>query len=614
MKQGKTFRISLSVATIIFLSHSRIATPQESTPPSTIGEIVIFEDGMNQLVPSDAKIELLASGFEWSEGPLWIPDANGGSLIFSDIPRNSIMKWKEGEGFSLFMKPSGYTGVADYGREPGSNGLTLDQQGRIIFCEHGDRRISRLEKEGGKKTLADSYKGKRFNSPNDAVLKSNGDIYFTDPPYGLPEGIEDPRRELDFCGVYRLSLDGKITSLTKEMTRPNGIAFSPDEKILYVAQSDSEDPIIRAFDVKPDGTLGSGKVFYDFTRFIRKFPGGPDGLKVDQHGNLFATGPGGVYVITPEGKPLGRIHTGKRTSNCAWGDDGSVLYMTVDDTLCRIKTKTKGVRPHPILLTSNIRKGLILDLNADHGIKTANGRITSWENQADFKAKAFIATRDASHKKGTGHPMLKEKMAAIGGHNTVVFKRQELINFNENAFDHLITGSGHTWFAVMSVYAQVSGLKDVNSFFGNLKNGGKYEGFWAGLKDDNTLWIGSRNGITFGRWDQNNPQLLGPRLKENRYYVIAGRMGAGTGKVTIELFVNGTQPVASMPFPVNPNANSSKMAIGQERDATNHPGHESFDGELARLLMWERPLSNREFETVLSWLKKTYNVKELESR
>ena len=259
--------------------------------------------------------------------------------------------------------------------------------------------------------------------------------------------------------------------------------------------------------------------------------------------------------------------------------------------------------------SEGVRKGLILDLDADRGIKVVNGRVTSWKNQVDWKVKTFVATRDANHEKGTGHPKLKEKVAAIGGHNTIVFKRQELINSNEDAFDHLITGSGYTWFAVMSVYPQVSGLKDVNSFFGNWRNGGKYEGFWAGLKDDNTLWMGSRNGITFGRWDENNPQVPGPKLEENRYYVIAGRMGAGTGKVTIELFVNPEQvgkPVASKPFPVNPKANSSKMAIGQERDATNHPGHESFDGELARLLMWDRPLSSQEFKKALSLLKKTY--------
>jgi hypothetical protein len=284
------------------------------------------------------------------------------------------------------------------------------------------------------------------------------------------------------------------------------------------------------------------------------------------------------------------------------------VVLSVFFVMALAGTARLRAQSHPKAKIAIVRKGLILDLDADRGVKVVNGRVASWKNQADFKAKTFKATRDAGHKKGTGHPVLKEKVAAIGNHSTVVFRRQELINSNEDAFDHLITGSGYTWFAVMAVYSQVSGLKNVNSFFGNLRNGGKYEGFWAGLKDDNTLWTGSRNGITFGRWDQNNPQVLGPKLEKNRYYVIAGRMGAGTGKVTIELFVNRTSPVASKPFPVNPKANSSKMAIGQERDATNHPGHESFDGELAHLLIWDRPLSNKEFEQTFSFLKKTYEL------
>jgi gluconolactonase len=342
MRKIRKIRLSLLTVIMICLICLRSGMSEESANRSTIGEIIILDERMNELISPDSKIELLATGFEWSEGPLWIHDERGGYLIFSDIPRNSVMKWKEGEGVSLFMKPSGFTGVASYGDEAGSNGLTMDLEGRIIFCEHGDRRISRLEKEGGKKTLVDSYMGKRLNSPNDAVVKSNGDIYFTDPPYGLPKGYDDPRRELDYCGVYRLSTTGELTLLTKEMTRPNGIAFSPDEKVLYVAQSDPEKPIIKAFPVKADGTLSNSKVLYDFTSMIGKYPGSPDGLKVDKKGNLFATGPGGVYVITSNGELLGRLHTGKATANCGWGDDGSVLYITADDCLCRIKTNTKG--------------------------------------------------------------------------------------------------------------------------------------------------------------------------------------------------------------------------------------------------------------------------------
>jgi gluconolactonase len=310
----------------------------------TLGRIERFDPAADKLIPADAKIEVLASGFEWAEGPVWVK--SGGYLLFSDIPRNSVMKWKEGdgEGISLFLKPAGYTGQTLYGNEPGSNGLLIDGKGRLVSCEHGDRRVSVMELDGGKRTLVDNYQGKRLNSPNDAVFKSNGDLYFTDPPYGLPKGYDDPRRELDYCGVYRLTPSGEVTLLTTKMTRPNGITFSPDEKTLYVAQSDPEAPIWRSFEVKSDGTLGTDKVFFDASELARKHRGLPDGMKADAAGNLFATGPGGVLVLSPAGKLLALIYTGEATANCGWGEDGSTLYITADMYLCRIRLSTKGNR------------------------------------------------------------------------------------------------------------------------------------------------------------------------------------------------------------------------------------------------------------------------------
>lgn len=332
------YLFSISLCMLSFYATNLFSQDKNSYP--SFGEIHRLDAAIDNLISNDAQIEVLASGFEWTEGPLWIKDA--GYLLFSDIPNNSIMMWKEGEGASIFMQPAGYTGVTDYGYEPGSNGLLLDDKGRLVICEHGDRRISILTTNGGKKTLVDNFNGKRLNSPNDAVFRSNGDLYFTDPPYGLPERFNDPRRELEFCGVYRLTSAGKLELLTQEMARPNGIAFSPDEKTLYVAQSDPKQAVWKAFDVNPDGTLGNSSIFYDATSLADTLPGLPDGMKVDKDGNLWAAGPGGINIFNPQGNLLGRIDTGGIVSNCAWGDNGTVLYFTADDYLCRIKTKTRG--------------------------------------------------------------------------------------------------------------------------------------------------------------------------------------------------------------------------------------------------------------------------------
>ena len=339
------FYLSLITTGILALTGCRTTQP---LPPEIrthhgepFGSMEVIDPAFFTLIPAATPIEKLASGFDWSEGPIWIK--NGGYLLFSDVPSNTVYRWKAGQGVSVHLKPSGYTGATPRGGEPGSNGLTVDSEGRLTLCEHGDRRVGRIEKDGRHITLADRYQGKRFNSPNDVVYKSNGDIYFTDPPYGLVKNVDDPAKEISFQGVYRLKPGGEVTLLTDKVTRPNGIAFSPDEKTLYVAVSDPQMPVIMAYDMKTDGTIANGRVFFDAKALMlpnRK--GLPDGLKVDKNGNLFATGPGGVLVITAQGKHLGTILTGEATANCGWGDDGSTLYITADMFLCRVKTKTKG--------------------------------------------------------------------------------------------------------------------------------------------------------------------------------------------------------------------------------------------------------------------------------
>ena len=230
-------QVTFSISMLLIAASAALAKN-----PTTLGRVEKLDPAFDAIVDSTAKIEVLASGFTWTEGPVWVEDDRGGHLLFSDIPRNSIFRWSEKGGTELFMSPSGYTGATYYGLEPGSNGLTLDPQGRLTACEHGDRRISVLTKGGGKRTLVDNYKGKRLNSPNDLVFHSSGSIFFTDPPYGLPDRESDPRRELDFCGVYRLDTDGTLTLVSKALERPNGIGLSPDEKTLYVAQSDPANP------------------------------------------------------------------------------------------------------------------------------------------------------------------------------------------------------------------------------------------------------------------------------------------------------------------------------------------------------------------------------------
>ena len=331
----------------------RAAEPTESTAvkalaePQATGRVEPKDPRFDKLVPPGAKVEKLAEGVKWAEGPVWVSDSDGkgGHLLFSDVPNNVIYRWKDGEGIKEFMRPSGYTGKTPRGGEPGSNGLTLDPEGRLCMCEHGDRRVTRVEKDGSKTVLADRFEGKRFNSPNDLVFDSKGNLFFTDPPYGLEGNMKDPKKELPFQGVFRLSKDGKLTAVIKDLTFPNGLALSPDEKTLYVAVSDPAKAVWMAYDLKEDGTVANGRVFFDSTSLTKDRKGLPDGMKVDREGNLWASGPGGIFVFAPDATVLGMIAFDVPTANCAWAGDGSTLYITSNHDLCRLKTRAKGNLP-----------------------------------------------------------------------------------------------------------------------------------------------------------------------------------------------------------------------------------------------------------------------------
>jgi gluconolactonase len=332
------FAVILSVTLIITSCQHK----PEKEDRRTIGSIERIDPEINQILPEHAVIQILAEGFEWSEGPLWV--STGDYLLFSDIPLNRIYKWSRQDGLTIYLEPSGYTGEIPRKGEPGSNGLLLDPEGSLVLCQHGDRRIAKMDAplhapKSEYITMAGYYDDKRLNSPNDACYHSNGTLYFTDPPYGLEGNVNDPDKELDHQGVYKLSRDGSLQLLTKDLSRPNGIAFSPNEKTLYVANSDPERAIWMAYDVKPDGSIGNGRLLHDATSRVGKERGLPDGLKVSSKGYIFATGPGGVWVFNPVGKHIGTIRTTQATANCAFNEDESALYITADMYLLRVDLK-----------------------------------------------------------------------------------------------------------------------------------------------------------------------------------------------------------------------------------------------------------------------------------
>ena len=332
--------IWMRYARLEFYKGSKV--PIAVTPQEVNVEVIRLDPAMDAVVGPNPKILKLAEGFKFTEGPVWVSEGN--YLLFSDPNSNVIYKYTKDGMLSVFRQPSGYSGadIAEYG-QPGSNGLTLDAQGRLTIDEHGNHRVSRLEKDGTVTVLVDSYEGKRLNSPNDLVYKSDGTLYFTDPPFGLPKFFDDPRKELPFSGVYS-SKDGKLTLLIKDLKGPNGIAFSPDEKYLYVGNWDPEKKVVMRYEVNADGTLSNGKIFFDMT----SAPGEDaiDGVKVDQQGNIYVSGPGGLWVISPEGKHIGTIIAPKHIHNMAWGgEDGKTLYLCARSGLYRMQLNIPGVRP-----------------------------------------------------------------------------------------------------------------------------------------------------------------------------------------------------------------------------------------------------------------------------
>jgi gluconolactonase len=299
--------------------------------------ITRLQPEFDRLVASDASVEKVAGGFTFTEGPLWRP---GGALWFSDVVGNVVRQWTPDGKVVELLRPGGYDGNSlPAGGFIGPNGMTAGPGGSVLLCQHGNRRIVRIAPDRSVTTLIDNYEGMKLNAPNDLVFRSDGTLYFTDPPYGLPLQDADPAKELPFNGVFKLS-QGRLELLVRDLTRPNGIAFSPDEKTLYVSNSDDHRRIWMRYDVAASGSLSNGRVFFDATG--DRDPGVPDGMKIDVDGNIWATGPSAVYVFSPDGRHLGSIRPPEDPANCGWGDDGRTLYITAETGLYRIRTFVTG--------------------------------------------------------------------------------------------------------------------------------------------------------------------------------------------------------------------------------------------------------------------------------
>jgi gluconolactonase len=308
----------------------------------TTGSIERIDTAINSIISKNATVEVIAQGFEWAEGPLWFEKEK--MLLFSDVPKNIVYKWTNEKGKEIYLTPSGYTGASVRSGEMGSNGLARNNNGQLVLCQHGNRQVAFMnapvEQPAPTFTaVADHYNSKKFNSPNDLVYDTKGNLYFTDPPYGLEHNMDDSSKELPFQGVYRVDTSGNISLLTDSITRPNGIALTPDETQLIVANSDSLKAKWYIYDLKADGSLSNGRIFFDATEALKKEAGNPDGLKIDKAGNIFASGPGGIWIFNKDGKVLGKIKYPLKVSNCAFSADEKTLFITADDHLLRVKMR-----------------------------------------------------------------------------------------------------------------------------------------------------------------------------------------------------------------------------------------------------------------------------------